>query len=40
VPDTYADVEDLVRDVDYKPSTSVDEGIKNFAQWYKSYYKV
>ncbi len=40
VPDTFADVEDLVRDVDYKPSTTVDEGIKNFAAWYKDYYKV
>ena len=38
VPDTYADVEDLIRDVNYKPSTSVEEGIKNFAQWYKEYY--
>ncbi len=40
VPDTYADVADLVRDVDYKPSTTVDEGIKNFAVWYKDYYQV
>lgn len=39
VPDTYADVADLVSDVDYKPSTTVDEGIKMFAQWYKEYYK-
>ncbi len=40
VPDTYADVADLIKDVDYKPSTSVDEGIKAFAQWYKEYYDV
>ncbi|WP_198265750.1 NAD-dependent epimerase [sulfur-oxidizing endosymbiont of Gigantopelta aegis] len=40
VPDTFADVADLVRDVDYKPSTTVDEGIKNFAAWYKDYYKI
>ena len=40
VPDTYADVEDLVRDVDYKPSTTVDEGIKAFAKWYKGYYEL
>ena len=39
VPDTFADVKDLVKDVDYKPSTSVDEGIKAFAKWYKKYYK-
>ena len=35
---TYADVDDLVRDVEYKPSTNVEEGIKNFAKWYKDYY--
>jgi len=40
VPDTYANVEDLVNDVNYKPSTTVEEGIKNFANWYKAYYKV
>ena len=40
VPDTYADVADLVRDVDYKPSTTVDEGIKAFAAWYKDYYNI
>ncbi|MFK5894058.1 MAG: NAD-dependent epimerase [Pseudomonadota bacterium] len=40
VPDTYANVEDLVRDVNYKPSTTVDKGIEAFAQWYKNYYKV
>jgi len=38
VPDTFANVEDLVRDVGYKPSTTVEEGIKAFAEWYKSYY--
>jgi UDP-glucuronate 4-epimerase len=39
VPDTYANVEDLVRDVDYKPSTSVEEGIKRFVEWYLEYYQ-
>jgi UDP-glucuronate 4-epimerase len=39
VPDTYADVEDLVRDVGYKPATSVEEGIRNFVDWYLAYYK-
>lgn len=38
VPDTYADVEDLVADVDYKPDTSVEDGVANFVDWYKSYY--
>ncbi len=40
VPDTYADVSDLVRDVDYKPDTSVEDGIANFVAWYRDYYKV
>jgi len=40
VPDTYADVEALVQDVDYKPNTSVEEGIKNFVDWYRDFYKV
>ncbi len=38
VPDTYADVEALVRDVGYKPATPVETGIKNFVDWYLSYY--
>ena len=38
VPDTYADVEDLVRDLDYKPSTSVEVGIARFLEWYQEYY--
>jgi UDP-glucuronate 4-epimerase len=40
VPDTYADVEALVQDVDYKPDTTVEVGIKNFVDWYRDYYKV
>jgi UDP-glucuronate 4-epimerase len=39
VPDTYADVEDLVRDVGYKPATPVEEGVRRFIEWYLSYYK-
>ena len=38
VPDTYADVTDLVREFDYKPNTSVKEGIANFAKWFTEYY--
>jgi UDP-glucuronate 4-epimerase len=34
VPDTYADVEDLVNDIGYKPSTSVKEGVAKFVKWY------
>ena len=37
VPDTYADVDDLVEEFGYKPSISVAQGVKNFARWYKEY---
>jgi UDP-glucuronate 4-epimerase len=40
VPDTYADVSDLVRDVDYKPDMSIEQGISNFVDWYRGYYGV
>ena len=40
VPDTYADVTSLVKDVDYKPATPVEVGIENFVRWYRDYYKV
>jgi UDP-glucuronate 4-epimerase len=40
VPDTYADVDDLIRDVDYCPDTPIEEGIANFVEWYREYYKV
>ena len=38
VPDTYADVTDLVKEFDYKPNTSVKDGIANFAKWFTEYY--
>lgn len=38
VPDTYADVDDLVAIFDYKPSTSVDKGVQQFVEWYKCFY--
>ena len=38
VPDTYADVEALVEDVDYKPDTSIETGIANFVAWYREFY--
>ena len=37
VPDTYADVDDLVKQFDYKPSMSVKQGVDNFVAWYKGY---
>ncbi len=39
VPETYADVNDLVKQFNYKPSTSMEEGIKSFVSWYLEYYK-
>lgn len=36
---TYADVSELVRDFDFKPSTSIEEGLGKFAEWYREYYK-
>ena len=40
VPGTYADVDDLVEQFDYKPSTSVEDGINHFVCWYRDYFKV
>ena len=39
VPDTYADVDDLVKEFNYKPSMSVKQGVSNFIEWYKKYHK-
>ena len=40
VPDTWADVEDLVTDVGYRPSTPVEVGVRRFVEWYLEYYAV
>jgi UDP-glucuronate 4-epimerase len=40
VPQTFANVEDLIRDVDYKPETTVEFGIKQFLDWYRGYYRI
>ncbi|MEG3297506.1 NAD-dependent epimerase/dehydratase family protein [Streptococcus suis] len=39
VPVTYADTSDLERDFAFSPSTTLREGLRQFAQWYKEYYK-
>lgn len=39
VPATYADVNDLVEDLNYKPSTSIQEGIDKFIDWYLEFFK-
>jgi UDP-glucuronate 4-epimerase len=40
VPETYAEVKDLVKDFDYKPSMTINEGVGSFVKWYRSYYDV
>ena len=39
VPDTYADVTDLVEQFHYKPATPVEQGVSNFVAWYRDYFK-
>jgi len=39
VPDTWADIDDLTRDVGYTPATPVEQGIRAFVDWYLDYYK-
>jgi UDP-glucuronate 4-epimerase len=38
VPETCADIDDLVRDVGYRPATPVEVGVKNFVDWFCGYY--
>lgn len=40
VPATYADVDDLIRDVGFKPATPIEVGIARFVEWYKDYYGI
>jgi len=40
VPATYADVDDLMRDVDFRPATPIAEGIRRFTEWYRAYHRV
>jgi UDP-glucuronate 4-epimerase len=40
VPDTYADVDSLVKELNYQPSMSVKQGVKNFVEWFKEYHKI
>ena len=37
---TYADVSDLERDINFKPSTSIEDGLAKFVSWYREYYKI
>ena len=40
VPDTYANVDDLIEQFNYRPATNIQNGIQRFVDWYLSYYKV
>ena len=40
VPETYADVEDLINDIGFQPKTSIEDGIGKFIEWYREFYKV
>lgn len=37
---TYADVDELIRDFDFKPNTSIKDGLSTFVDWYKEYYNI
>ena len=37
---TYADVTDLMNDFDFKPSTTIEEGLGKFAEWFREYYNL
>ena len=39
VPATYADVDDLIKDVDFKPNTPIEVGIRRFVEWYRDFYR-
>jgi UDP-glucuronate 4-epimerase len=40
VPATYADIDDLARDVGFRPATTIEDGIARFAKWYRAYHKL
>jgi len=40
VPATYADVDDLMREVDFKPATPIGEGIRRFVAWFREYHRL
>jgi UDP-glucuronate 4-epimerase len=40
VPDTYANVDELMTEVGYKPDTPIEVGVRNFVEWFRGYYRV
>jgi UDP-glucuronate 4-epimerase len=39
VPETFADIDDLVTEVGYRPSTPIETGVRRFVDWYCAYYR-
>ena len=37
---TYADIDDLTRDVGFRPQTSIEDGIRDFVAWYRDHYRI
>lgn len=40
VQETFADIEDIVKFIDYRPKTNIEDGIRNFVKWFKEYYNL
>ena len=40
VPETFADVEELMRDVGFQPRTPIEEGVAKFVAWYRQYHHI
>src|SRR5690606_14215550 len=40
VSNTWANVDDLIKDFNYQPNTTIEEGVNEFVKWYKTYYKI
>lgn len=40
VPATFADVDDLIQDVGFKPATPIEEGVRRFVEWYRNFYRI
>jgi UDP-glucuronate 4-epimerase len=40
VPATYADIEDLAREIGFRPATTIEDGVARFAKWYRKYHNL
>ena len=40
VPETYADIDSITRDIGFRPTTTIDEGVPRFVAWYREYHEV